>query len=516
MNELEFVGPMRQVSGPREAVQLAEELRAGGHFDLFRGQIRNFRLTPSIFRRGIDQLAAEEKLNRLADWIRRTPELFSLNSSSDGILAVAQHYGIPTPLLDFSTCPKIAGFFATDGLCPPVENDDEVFSCIICINRRQFKASWENLNVRARQDSGHDLVRIIEIDVLNLWRLQAQRGLFVQVHVDPTALEMFSGFFRILFPYQGPLEDLSRESVYPSNRSHLETLLEQYLSSESFAEAETAMAQIYTVRHTFEGPIGVDPQVFVDKCLPEPHRSWSHSSTQLWLSEPDERFPSVLLPETMSLVLPESKIPMQITQNIADQLLGFMSTNPNLRSYSITWRVISAGGEDLTIDDQDMGLLEDGTYPQILCSTLFAQIWDGMRRFPFSDDQIVGALVNFLALVVCGYDGMTSMFGKVCGIDLESGGARTRAFCSEQGLLRCCRPDALSFIKPGHVHAMRHSRFGLGYELLAILTEPSRLFELSMFVDVFAKEIVPSQARIRSEGNLMFFNPVRVTVLGNS
>src|SRR6516162_9251618 len=97
------------------AIKLAEELKARGEYDIFRGQRHTFDIRPSISREGVDREAASRRLNEFADWVHRTPDLSSLHGNLDAILAVAQHYGIQTPLLDFSYSPQVAGFFATDG-----------------------------------------------------------------------------------------------------------------------------------------------------------------------------------------------------------------------------------------------------------------------------------------------------------------------------------------------------------------------------------------------------------------
>lgn len=113
--------PFYMASDITEALEVATALKRQGHFDLFRGQIRSFPPSPSIFRPGVDLDAATDRLNRFGAWVRQTSVLASLHSDRDAILAVAQHYGIPTPLLDFTREPEIAAFFAADGEPTPVD-----------------------------------------------------------------------------------------------------------------------------------------------------------------------------------------------------------------------------------------------------------------------------------------------------------------------------------------------------------------------------------------------------------
>ena len=138
--------------------------------------------------------------------------------------AVAQHYGMKTPLLDFTHSPDVAGFFATDG----GQNGDT--GTIICINRQRFVESWADINNRYIASTGSSLVSIVEIDVKNLWRLQAQSGLFLRYHVDSTMLEMFSFMLHIYFPQKAGTIILESARIYPKEKTHLEVMLDQQLS----------------------------------------------------------------------------------------------------------------------------------------------------------------------------------------------------------------------------------------------------------------------------------------------
>ena len=101
------------VSGLAEAVELAEELRASRMCDWFRGQTRNWPLQSSFVRRdNAGQEVARERLARFHGWLQGVPELDAIAANTDAVLAVAQHYGIPTNLVDFTTEPSVAAFFA--------------------------------------------------------------------------------------------------------------------------------------------------------------------------------------------------------------------------------------------------------------------------------------------------------------------------------------------------------------------------------------------------------------------
>ena len=175
-----------------EAVALAAQLREEGHYDWFRGQLRCWPLLPTFSRLDADRReAALEQHRRFAHWIEQTGGVRTLLPDADSVRAVAQHYGLATDLIDFTTDPRIAGFFATHaGNKPPTEQGD---SCILCMNSSVARDAFEFIRngLIARGDSEwlDRVPELIEIDVANLWRLEAQYGVFLRVPDGPFTLE---------------------------------------------------------------------------------------------------------------------------------------------------------------------------------------------------------------------------------------------------------------------------------------------------------------------------------------
>jgi FRG domain len=143
-----------------------------------------------------------QRLSHFYGWVRQTPELASLHNNLDFFHAVAQHYRLPTTLLDFTFDPEVAGFFASHGARAAPLPGALRFSCIICANSERLTRSREDINQRHRDREGTELVRLVTVDVRNLWRLQAQKGLFLDIHVDANLLEMFSLLLHIEFPWK--------------------------------------------------------------------------------------------------------------------------------------------------------------------------------------------------------------------------------------------------------------------------------------------------------------------------
>ena len=99
---------------------------------LFRGQYSAaWGLQSTLMRPGPNGLDIDELQDRLArtreftDILRqRSNELFACTLSDDELLAVAQHFGFPTPLLDYTRSVRVAAFFATAH--PPPQGADGI------------------------------------------------------------------------------------------------------------------------------------------------------------------------------------------------------------------------------------------------------------------------------------------------------------------------------------------------------------------------------------------------------
>ena len=124
-----------------EALLLARELKTRGAHDLFRGQCNaRWGVSPSLFR--IPDEAKEEvrnRLSRLHHFLQGT-EGVSYPADDDTVFAIAQHYGIPTNLVDFTSDPDVAAFFAWDmnGATPSPGQ----MACIFALNVSDFTECW--------------------------------------------------------------------------------------------------------------------------------------------------------------------------------------------------------------------------------------------------------------------------------------------------------------------------------------------------------------------------------------
>jgi len=148
---------------------------------VFRGQrALHWKLTPTLLREPCDPL----NVRALELFIQSVSELFRYEENRMNTrhvhMAAAQHYGMATPLLDFTADPRVAVFFACQGAEPHREREVVVYGT--------------PFNVLA------DLGGAVVLPPPWVKRLYAQRGLFLDCAELPEDVDLRDLCFRVIFP----------------------------------------------------------------------------------------------------------------------------------------------------------------------------------------------------------------------------------------------------------------------------------------------------------------------------
>ena len=486
-----------RVESVEEAVREAERRKSDGRAYWFRGQAKNWPVRSSAVRLDAkNRELVSEKIRRYGWWIENTPGLENLATDIDTAVAVAQHYGIPTNFIDFTTHPEIAGFFASEKANSDTADD----GCIVCVDVEDFKDFWR------RFVKDYTPPEFLELTVPDLWRLEAQYGCFLFCPYDE--VEFFYDFDRILFPNTHPLHGVRREDVYPVRKSQLEVLLDQYFMNERLVEGDAALATLRITPLIVEAPSGgCDPEVFPNG-LPQ-HASWADNDVGPWLELRAEPLHQVRTSVNFRIIVPNPEDTKLIVRAVSNQLLNDLFALAGIRGKLVGWQAQTKAESGLPSD-----------FESRLAAKL-ANLWDGLRRLPYTDEDIavgVGQCVAFAVALGGAFRNPDHQHWEraahrclVEPIELEfaaNDGSYSRAYASKSGLAVAIRPDILSYVADQWREPISENVC----RILQLAWTPQKTFDFGLLTTLFAREIAPYQVLARNTA--IFYSPARLVSLG--
>jgi len=326
-----------------EAVALAETLKALGRYQYFRGQTdAAWAVTSSVARcTEAERQKALEAIRAFWTWVKTSPEMVPYLKSDDQILAAIQHHGVAaTTLLDLTREPSVAGWFATEAA------GSARFGAIYLLDHDRLSEFFRTISV------GELKFRFLEVDVANLWRLQAQAGLFLEGNTD---LESFWPLDRIVFRQAGSLSPIARSAIYPDRESHLEQMIRLHYVLDERSRGFEALIK--------------DPKsplrVYEVQATPTAAPADSFALSPAWASGPDERW------EVVDTTPADVSLQFATLEN--DQVALVELVERRRRSTELAMIVDS----DVT-SGRVQGLVD--------------AIWAGMRPFPYTASEIARAV----------------------------------------------------------------------------------------------------------------------------
>ncbi|MGI3903168.1 MAG: FRG domain-containing protein [Janthinobacterium lividum] len=454
------------------AVLLASQFKRSGRYKIFRGQRNaNWPILSSFARMDeAGRRTAQQDLCSFYKWARSAPDVVPYLQEENAIIAAAQHHGVcATNFIDFTRNPNVAGWFATDGAL--TGDRGAIFMIDPDVVASVFAAfSQPGL-----------IIRFLDIEVKNLWRLQAQSGLFLE---SQTSVDLIWPFDRITFPHTKATLNIERRMIYPNRRSHLEQMIDLYNISKSRMDVfKTLIAGNAGILHislddppdvTFELPRNPLPAYMREG----PHEAWSDMDI-------DTSPPMVSFHEISKEVIDLSTIIHR--RRLSTDLMS-ASDAPDLRN----------GPFQKQLDD----------------------LWEGMRPHPYDDKHIAVAIISLSRLYpVLGAFPLDKGLGpdRVASEILDSpleiemgliGAGTTRACVSTLKLWSAMTTAGQDFTGTEGEPSVN--------EMKAILHRFSGrtigLFNPKALLDLFATEIVPWQIAVRRP--IVVFWPSHIASLG--
>jgi hypothetical protein len=450
-----------------DAVEMAARFRRKGTYDWFRGQTRNWKPIPTMVRlTKSERKVALERLKRFCYWLIKTPGLASLRKDPTDGIAIAQHYGLPTPFLDFTTNPGVAGYFA----CTEKPSKTEP-ACIYCLNTRDLLEIW---GMMRKVLPHYPELKLIKVKVPNLWRLEAQQGVFVDCLTNWTAQYPMD---RIEFPASRPPPFPTKDQIYPARKSQLEMLLDHYLEAEAISEFGELMKKEFPDALVTEvcGPKdGYFAEYFGEHGLP-PLPDWGKTRLKKWQKVPAEDYRKTATGE-IPLRLKLKAEAKELGDAAAYGVRRALETDPKLRKQAVRWV-----------------LQPSGQLPRKLTAAL-EKLWNGVRRQPYSNDQIAAAVGFCFRLFRSGFmdtdrpEERKTVFETCAGLSIRVEfssweGNPVRAFVAIDSLLLAVRPDIADYLLPKY---RQHA--GQIAPLLQFCSNQRRLFRFERFADFFIRK----------------------------
>lgn len=479
-----------------DAVELATRFKDEGKYDWFRGQRKKWPLYPSAARKGIDPCTQQEITDEhilLLSWLRRIPGFSKIAEDIDAVLSIAQHYGLRTSLLDFTTDPGIAGFFACS------EKRNEMGNgYIYCLNTDDLRRVDRELREYSPEYRTTAEIDFIRPDVPNLWRMEAQHGAFLYA---PSNLFDYYIVDEIVFPHPSPLSFPTARDVYPERKSPLELELDHFFAILQNSRWHDAFRKQFPDAKSFviKAPRnGVHPEFFNEGTLPKLD-CWNKSRTKLWQRVPSERMRDTALGEiglNVDLRMEASVLRARVSFGVMRALCA----DPSLRKRAVNWVLLPQRRLQAKLVEK------------------IDKIWNGMRSLPYDDSVIADAIGLCFALHRCGFghathDEAQSVASQLLGDSIRIGmsdgnGSSSYGYVAIESLQGALRGDMGDRLHISHLH-----RASSPFALLQMCSSPTRLFRFEEFSRLFGSQVVPMQV-MSEETSAVFFSPVRIKGFG--
>lgn len=476
-----------------EAIELATKFQQEGKYNLFRGQAQDWPMIPSMGRVNKSEVKEiQEKITRLAYFFECEPTLNKYKNDVDWFFAVAQHYGLPTMYIDFSTSVEVSAYFATNSKSNKVGTN----AVIICLNETVFNNYIESI-LSIFTDRKVIPPYLVNVNVENLWRLQAQKGRFLFTPFNN--LESIYPFFdRIVFPFTYSFTKIVTEDIYPTAKSELEIMLDHYFDSEVRIIGQKRFDKL---KEEVDVLVTEYPAPNIEKSLKQnmPHSSWTLESNKIWNFQLSEEWQVSESRTSVDLICNRYSnfnsgvinIFEQITQLFEEGKL--IRNNPSNFNVTVLTRISRKNRNTLVRS----------------CN----RIWSGTRNLPFSNEEIALIMSTYINLELLDFkskDTFSISGEKLVVLELTNEyGSITRAYASPSKIISSFRED-ISEIVIDDLLPIKTP------EVLLYVNKPSIIFDFDKLLGLFKEEIIAYQVLYNSEKDnpVIFYSPKQVSVLG--
>lgn len=486
----------------------------------FRGQVHPWRLRSSLHR---CQNSTEEikKTLRFVEWLKQNKYLDNENKQPElnDYLAVAQHYGYKTDLIDFTTDIDVSAFFATD-FSSLEDLPKEKLGCLWCVPFEEIKILQNLFQYEVKRGTITD-PQIIEIfrknnyspffefDFPGLSRLKNQAGVFLWDYQGLFTSFYFDGpdcIFHQTAPGAYTTQRVNKQFIYPEPNA-VEREIERYGYTKN--TLENMESEVYQ-------KLLASSKVYNIQSMQTTHPSLANAlKDHEWKDNDWKKCSTDFYPNNEIYNRKISSLP-----NSTKTLLQRDFLSELMSSYRKN--------------------LADGCILEYQCELSFwAQIINEvihtLNHYPYSDTQCGEVLYYSLQYAattlrmfeeknLCSWHGELYCLanyiplktvaeeiygGSVVQVELaDTVGVRTRGFvCAEylENVAKSYKADviknAMAYLKNNH----QPYKENFGYlQLLNIVTKPRKLFDFEDICHIFVKYILPFQFIFRPKESRIY------------
>lgn len=326
------------VNNLNDALKLAEDYKKSGKYDLFRGQSGIWPLISSRNRLDDDGLEeANARLSKLFGW--SVENRFSENL--DFVETIAQHYGIPTLLIDFTTDPRVAGYFASD----KSGYEPNEYSCIYCLNTIDFSKKISFLK-KISKLSENSYPRLLNVNIDNLWRLEAQRGkLLYQPAIN---FDSLYSAHRIVFKINdNDIKYFEESYIYPKVKSALEENLDRFFYYE---KQEKRIDSLHVLMNQIKDSgmhiehFEMDDELYIKEFISDEEKlfehKWKQEDLEKWDNRIVEKYKDIYTTEKFLFKIDFFEYKEKNKVLIFEQFTNFLSKDNNIRKKAIMLSIV--------------------------------------------------------------------------------------------------------------------------------------------------------------------------------
>ena len=471
-----------------EALKLAEDYKKSGEYDLFRGQSGIWPLISSRNRLDDEGIYnANERLSYLFDWSKKN----KLSENLDYVESIAQHYGIPTLLIDFTTDPKVAVYFASD----KSGYEPNEYSCIYCLNTTIFNKRVDAYKKVSNLPEDH-FPRLLDVDINSLWRLEAQSGeLMYQPSID---LDSLYSLHRIVFKIkENDKKFFDKSYIYPESKSTLEERLDSFFLMERNNEnAKNTKEFVEKLKKNgmtiFE--LEASEELYIKEFIKNEemllNHKWSDEDLKLWENKTIEKYKDIYTTEKILFEIESFKNKEQNKEIVFKQVSKLLTSNKDIRKKAIKFSIV----------DNEKNIELINRFEK--CSNL---IWNGMRKLPYENDEIAKVMSDLIQIIdvpISEYEYYDKDFIKIGFSDVTGSG--NNAFVNKNLLYEAMRDDLQEFI----IEKTEDVR-----TIIYHIRSPQLLYKFEALKKLFVESIIISQV-VYAGNNFVIFSPTEVNVLG--